>query len=90
MLHGLRRRGVRLWRDYPQLSAESVGAAEAPALVIAGAKDHSELPHAVATVEAVPSAEPAVVPGVGHAVPRDAPDVVVETIDRFLMGRWPP
>jgi pimeloyl-ACP methyl ester carboxylesterase len=61
-----------------------------PALVIAGAKDHSELPHAVATVEAVPSAEPAVVPGVGHAVPRDAPDVVVETIDRFLMGRWPP
>jgi pimeloyl-ACP methyl ester carboxylesterase len=82
----LRDRVITMWRGYPQLSQEDLGAVRAPTLLIVGAEDDIEMSHALAMVAAIPNAELVVIPEVGHAVPHDAPDTLVRNIERFLVA----
>jgi pimeloyl-ACP methyl ester carboxylesterase len=80
----LQGRVTRMWKQYPQLTADDLRRISAPTLLIVGANDDVELSHSEKMREAIPEAELLVVPDVGHAVPRNAPRAVTDSIRRFL------
>jgi pimeloyl-ACP methyl ester carboxylesterase len=73
-----------MWRSLPLLSLAEIAEVHAPTLVIVGSQDDIELQHSRSMVQAIAGAELAVIPGAGHAVPRDAPEAVARHIKRFL------
>lgn len=74
----------RMWKNYPQLQEEDLSAIRAPTLVVIGSDDYVLQSHAKKMVEAIPGSELLVLPQTGHAIPRTAPDALLENINRFL------
>lgn len=82
----LRQRVIEMWHGYPLLSPAELADVHAPTLVMIGADDDVELQHSRSMAAAIAGAELLVIPDVGHAVPRDAPEAVVTNVERFLRG----
>jgi pimeloyl-ACP methyl ester carboxylesterase len=80
----LLKRVTAMWRTYPQLDPSDLQRIAAPTLVVVGASDHVVRSHAIAMAHSIPDARLLIVPGVGHAVPRDAPALLTEEILNFL------
>jgi pimeloyl-ACP methyl ester carboxylesterase len=91
-------RGGDTWRSFvteqrallaetPCLEA-SLSSVSVPTAVVAGRRDRLVPARASAELaEAIPGAELVWVAGVGHLVPQEAPDVVVEVVRRYASGR---
>jgi pimeloyl-ACP methyl ester carboxylesterase len=91
--HVSSQRGRKVWRSFvaeQRSLLREIGGVEAalgevsvPTVVVSGAWD-VVVPRAVSAriAAAIPGAELVSVPGVGHFVPRDAPEVVVDAITR--------
>lgn len=61
-----------------------------PALVIEGALRRVPLDDAPAWVAALPNGRLLQMPSAGHMNWRDQPDAVIEALDQFFRGDWPP
>jgi pimeloyl-ACP methyl ester carboxylesterase len=84
------RKSVALWLSEPELSAADLARVKAPTLVLNGDRDTLiPLAHTVQLFEAIPGAELAIVPGSGHFVPTEKPDVTVGLIAAFLDAELP-
>jgi len=79
LLHGGFSSSLDWFGEIPELAA-----VRAPTLVIVSSEDFVDTGHARAMAEAIPGAELLVLPGVGHAVPREVPDILLDAIARFL------
>jgi pimeloyl-ACP methyl ester carboxylesterase len=61
-----------------------------PALVIEGAQTRVPLADARAWASALPNGRLLLIPSAGHMNWLDQPEAVVETLDKFFRGGWPP
>jgi pimeloyl-ACP methyl ester carboxylesterase len=76
-----------LLAETPSLEAR-LSSVRVPTAVVAGRRDRLVPPRASAElVGAIPGAELVWVPGVGHLVPQEAPDVLVEIVRRYASRR---
>ncbi|HWC39214.1 MAG TPA: alpha/beta hydrolase [Acidimicrobiales bacterium] len=76
-----------LLAETPSLEAR-LSSVTVPTAVVAGRRDRLVPPRASAELAAaIPGAELVWVAGVGHLVPQEAPDVVVEIVRRYASGR---
>jgi len=77
-----------LWQDYPRILSALTGAAfEGPSLFIRGAQsDYIQDTDWPGIRELFPAAELVTVPGAGHWVHADAPDVLLSEIRQFLLA----
>jgi pimeloyl-ACP methyl ester carboxylesterase len=67
---------------------DSLSSVRVPTAVVAGRRDRLVPARASAELaQAIPGAELVWVAGVGHLVPQEAPDVVVEIVRRYASGR---
>jgi pimeloyl-ACP methyl ester carboxylesterase len=68
-----------------------LGSISVPTLVIQGVDDeYATDAHAIETSTAIgPNAEPRLLPGLGHLLPHQAPELVVELVAQFLVTRSP-
>jgi pimeloyl-ACP methyl ester carboxylesterase len=80
----LQSRVLNMWRHFPQLETGDLAAVASPTLVIVGGEDYVDTGHAHSMAAAIPGARLLVLPGVGHAVPRDAPAELLSAIEQFL------
>lgn len=82
-------RGAGAGVELPVL--DRLGQQRAPALLVAGEQDTRYVAHAEAMAAAMPDARVVIVPGVGHAVHLERPDVLVDVVRHFLHGvtPWP-
>ena len=84
------RKSFALWLGEPELSAADLAPVEAPTLVLNGDRDTLiPLAHTVQLFEAIPGAELAIIPGSGHFVPTEKPDVTAGLIGAFLDAELP-
>ena len=77
---------MTLWRREPQIPAASLAALTAPTLVLAGERDMVRLEHTQLIARSIPKAQLCVVPGTGHLLVRERPDLIAGEITRFLRG----
>ena len=76
-----------LLAETPSLEAR-LSSVAVPTAVVAGRRDHLVPARASAELAgAIPGAELVWVAGVGHLVPQEAPDVLVEIVRRYASGR---
>lgn len=80
----LQRRVTNMWQNYPTLSAEDLRDISVPTLLVVGEKDDIDREHSETMAKAIPNARLLVMPGVGHSIPRDAPEALVANMIRFL------
>ena len=74
----------RMHRAEPTLTAADLGAITAPSLLMFGDDDEVEPAHLHALHRGLPDAQLAIVPGAGHGVLLDKPDVCHLMITEFL------
>lgn len=67
---------LQLMLDEPHISAGSLGAISCPACILVGEHDCIERSQTEAIANAIPAARLVTIPGVGHSLPRQAPDSV--------------
>lgn len=67
---------LQLMLDEPHIEAASLGSIRCPACVLVGEHDCIERSQTEAIAAAIPGARLVTVPGVGHSLPRQAPDSV--------------
>ena len=79
-----RRRLFAMWLAGPELSLADLAEVTPPVLIVAADRDMITLDHTVAMFRALPAAQLAILPGVGHDVPRTDPDLVAAVVERFL------
>jgi len=79
-----RRRLLAMWLEGPALRLDDLAHVAPPVLVVAADRDMITLDHTVAIFRSLPAAQLAIIPGVGHDVPRTDPDLVATVIERFL------
>ena len=79
-----RRRLFAMWLAGPELSLADLAELTPPVLVVAADRDMITLDHTVAMFRALPAAQLAILPGVGHDVPRTDPELVAAVVERFL------
>ncbi|GLY33807.1 hypothetical protein [Kineosporia sp. NBRC 101731] len=77
---------VELWKDEPRIPAHSLGSVTAPTLVMAGDRDMVALEHTAVIARSIPGAQLCIVPGAGHLLIRECPDLITAVINRFLQG----
>ncbi|WP_211318894.1 alpha/beta fold hydrolase [Nocardioides silvaticus] len=75
---------MAMWTTQPQIAASSLSAITAPTLVLAGQHDSIRTDHTVAIADAIPGAQLAIVPGAGHTVMEERPEVVNLLVAEFL------
>lgn len=80
----LHRRVTSMWRAYPKLGPTDLQTIKTPTLILVGSDDHIDTAHASDMATAMPDAELVILDGVGHAIPRDAPRMVLQNIESFL------
>jgi len=73
-----------MWRAEPQIDAASLAAVRAPTLVLAGQHDSIRTDHTLDIARAIPGAQVAIVPGAGHTVMEQRPEVVNLLLAEFL------
>ncbi|MBT0773353.1 alpha/beta hydrolase [Kineosporia sp. J2-2] len=73
-----------LWKREPQITPDSLASVTAPTLVMAGDRDMVTLEHTASIAAAVPGAQLCVVPGAGHLLVRECPELVGAVVTRFL------
>jgi pimeloyl-ACP methyl ester carboxylesterase len=69
--------------------SRSLGAVQAPLLVLYGDRDPRSIPAQRVWAAAVPNGRLLVVPGAGRAPHVDRPELFFPTVDAFLAGGWP-
>ncbi|PUA79084.1 alpha/beta hydrolase [Nocardioides currus] len=77
---------VAMWQVEPQIDPADLARVGAPTLVLAGDRDSIPTTHTVGIARAVPGAQLCIVPGAGHLVIREKPDLVNRAIEDFLAG----
>jgi len=75
---------TNMWRHYPRLDTTDLAGVVVPTLVIVGSEDYVDTGHASNMAAAIPGAELLVLPGVGHAVLRQAPGPLLDAVEDFL------
>jgi pimeloyl-ACP methyl ester carboxylesterase len=78
---------VDLWTTEPHIPAASLAAVKAPTLVLAGDHDMVALEHTAVIKHSIPGAQLGIVPGAGHLLVRECPDLIAAIVLRFLSGR---
>jgi len=81
---------MALWRQQPQIPSASLAGITAPTLVLAGERDMVAADHTAMIVRSIPGAGLCVVPGTGHLLVRERPDLIATVIQRFLRKRAQP
>ena len=78
---------LQLMLDEPHIEAASLGSISCPACVLVGEHDCITWDETQAIADAIPNARLVVVPGVGHSLPRLAPDsVALQVLTNVLMA----
>ncbi len=77
---------VELWKQEPQIAAESLRTVTAPTLVMAGDRDMVSLEHTARIARSIPGAQLCIVPGTGHLLIRQRPGLIATVIREFLLG----
>ena len=79
---------LQLMLDEPHIDASSLAAITCPTCVLVGEHDCITLEETHAIADAIPSARLVTVPGVGHSLPRLAPDsVALQVLTNVLLAR---
>ncbi len=78
---------VDLWTSEPHIPAASLAGVRAPTLVLAGDHDMVALEHTAVIQRSIPGAQLGIVPGAGHLLVRECPDLIAAIVRRFLTGR---
>ena len=73
-----------MWQAEPQIEAASLAAVRAPTLVLAGQHDSIRTDHTLDIARAISGAQVAIVPGAGHTVMEERPEVVNLLLTDFL------
>lgn len=71
---------LQLMVDQPQIDAESLGSIRCPVTVMAGEFDVILPEETERIAAAIPGAETYIVPGAGHTLPKETPDVMAEVL----------
>ena len=81
----------RMHQEEPTLTVEDLAGYPGPSLVMIGDGD-SEVPkeHTIALYEGLPRSQLAIVPGTGHGLPVDKPDLFCRLVTDFLTEDPPP
>jgi pimeloyl-ACP methyl ester carboxylesterase len=83
------RRRARVWGlmvGQPRLTPADLARIDVPTLVIGGERDLVSRRHLERLARAIPGARLAIVPGGGHMLPTEAPDVLGEAVAEFVKG----
>ncbi len=75
---------VSLWRRDPDIAVERLRDVTAPTLIVIGDDDMHSVAHAGEMLDALPTAQLAVVPGTSHALVMEKPEVVNRLLLDFL------
>lgn len=75
---------MRMWRQEPDISLETLADLQAPTLQMQGDQDIVTVEYSAAFVRALPTAQLAVVPGASHGLPLEKPDLVNRLVLDFL------
>lgn len=75
-----------LWQSDPHIDPAALAAITAPALVLAGDGDSIPTAHTLLIARSIPGARLCIVPGAGHMVASDRPELVNRVLLDFLDG----
>ena len=73
-----------MWLNYPQLDIQTLTEICCPALILQGEYDSVELEHSKEMAAAIPNATLDVLPGLGHNLLFQAPNLLAHKIVNFL------
>ena len=80
----LQQQVTNMWQSYPQLNPEDLNRISSSTLIIVGENDFIEREHSKIMASAIPNSTLIVFPGVGHAVTRNAPGLLLDEMIKFL------
>ncbi|GLY15071.1 alpha/beta hydrolase [Kineosporia sp. NBRC 101677] len=75
---------VELWKQEPQIAPESLAGVTAPTLVMAADRDMISLEHTALIARSIPRAQLCIVPGAGHLLIRERPQLIATIVREFL------
>jgi pimeloyl-ACP methyl ester carboxylesterase len=78
---------LAMWRSQPRFTLAQLHSIRVRTLIAAGEHDIIQRDHTELLAQAIPGARLWIVPGAGHAVMRDEPDLVASTVLAFLRDR---
>ena len=77
---------VELWKQEPRIAPESLSKVTAPTLVMAADRDMISLEHTALIARSIPKAQLCIVPGAGHLLIRERPQLIATIVREFLAG----
>jgi pimeloyl-ACP methyl ester carboxylesterase len=78
---------MQLWRSEPQIDPVALGRIAAPTLVLAGDGDSITTAHTTLIARSIPGAQLCIVPGAGHMVTLERPELVSLLLRDFLAAQ---
>jgi pimeloyl-ACP methyl ester carboxylesterase len=78
------RRLIALWKKGSQIPSASLTGITTPTLVMAGERDMVALARTTMIARSIPGARLCIVPGTGHLLVRERPDLIANAITQFL------
>ncbi|PYI38062.1 alpha/beta hydrolase [Arthrobacter psychrolactophilus] len=75
---------MRLWTSEPQIDPASLAAVSAPTLIMSGDRDSIPPAHSLLIAASIPGAQLAIVPGTGHGLIAERPELISTLIRDFL------
>jgi pimeloyl-ACP methyl ester carboxylesterase len=78
---------MQLWRSEPQIDPVALGRIAAPTLVLAGDGDSITTAHTTLNARSIPGAQLCIVPGAGHMVTLERPELVNLLLRDFLAAQ---
>jgi pimeloyl-ACP methyl ester carboxylesterase len=78
------RKLMALWTTQPQIPPTSLATIAAPTLVLAGERDMVRLEHTRTIAGSIPGARLEIIPGTGHLLVRERPDLIAPVVLQFL------
>ncbi len=75
---------MRLWTSEPQIDPASLAAVTAPTLIMSGDRDSIPPAHSLLIAAKIPGAQLSIVPGTGHGLIAERPELISTLIRDFL------
>lgn len=75
---------MRLWTSEPHIDPASLAAVSAPTLIMSGDRDSIPPAHSLLIAASIPGAQLAIVPGTGHGLIAERPELISTLIRNFL------
>lgn len=78
---------LTIWKSEPTMSVEDISQIKCPVLILVGDDDVITHEHTLSMYRSIPQSQLAIIPGAGHQLPKEKPELFSTIVHEFLL-QW--